>query len=65
MKNVWKFVLATTLSGFVSGALAKDIVYDAEHYIVAAQHGERWAKENAEIDAKLAEVRKKKRPQAT
>ena len=40
-------------------ALAEDIVHDAEHAIVKAQHGERWAKEDAEIDAKLAEIREK------
>ena len=35
------------------------IIHDAEHNILKAQHGERWAKEDAEIDAKLAEIRKK------
>jgi arylsulfatase len=35
------------------------IVHDAEHNILKAQHGERWAKEDAEIDARLAEIRKK------
>ncbi|MEE9148852.1 MAG: sulfatase-like hydrolase/transferase, partial [Candidatus Tectomicrobia bacterium] len=34
-----------------------NIIHDAEHYIIAAQHGGRWAKEDAEIDAKLAEIR--------
>jgi arylsulfatase len=35
------------------------IVHDAEHNILKAQHGERWAKEDTEIDEKLAEIRKK------
>ena len=35
------------------------IVHDAEHNILKAQHGERWAKEDKEIDAKLAQIRKK------
>ena len=26
--------------------LAKDIIHDAEHYILAAQHGEKWAAED-------------------
>ena len=42
--------------------LAKDkrkIIHDAEHNILKAQHGERWAKEDKEIDAKLAQIRKK------
>ncbi len=44
----------------VDAAYAQEkIVHDAEHYILKAQHGERWAKEDAEIDAKLAEIRKK------
>ena len=39
-------------------AVAKDIVHDAEFYISQAQNGERWAKEDKELDAKLAELRK-------
>ncbi len=35
------------------------IVHDAEHYLLKAQHGERWAAENQEIDAKLAALKKK------
>jgi arylsulfatase len=35
------------------------IIHDAEHNILAAQHGERWTKEDKEITAKLAEIRKK------
>jgi arylsulfatase len=55
---------ATALIAGTGGVLAQQrpagrIVHDAEHYIVAAQHGERWAKEDSEIDAKLAEIRKK------
>jgi arylsulfatase len=38
---------------------ADKIIHDTEHNILKAQHGERWAKEDAEIDAKLAEIRKK------
>ncbi|MGI9514058.1 MAG: sulfatase-like hydrolase/transferase [Anderseniella sp.] len=33
------------------------IVHDAEHLILLQQHGERWAKEDAEVSAKLAEIR--------
>ncbi len=36
-----------------------EIIHDAEHYILAAQHSKRWARENADIDAKLAEIRAK------
>jgi arylsulfatase A-like enzyme len=41
------------------------IIHDAEHYVLEAQHGERWKSEDKKIDAKLAELRKKnggKRP---
>ncbi len=37
--------------------MAKDIQHDAEHYMLLAQHGERWAQEDEEVTAKLAEVR--------
>ena len=46
---------------YTTPALAADgdIIHDAEHYILQAQHSERWAGEDTEIDAKLAEIRKK------
>lgn len=34
----------------------KPIIHDAEHYVLAAQHGAKWAAEDAELDAKLAEL---------
>ncbi len=39
--------------------LAKDIVHDAEYYILEAQNGKQWAKDDQTIDKKLAELRKK------
>ena len=42
----------------VSNAADK-IIHDADHGILAAQHYKRWAKEDKEISAKLAEIRKK------
>jgi len=44
---------------------AGEIVHDGEYNFLKAQHGEKWAKEDKEIDAKLADIRKKnggKRP---
>jgi arylsulfatase len=38
---------------------AQEIVHDAEHYMLEAQHGERWATEDKEIEAKLAELEAK------
>jgi len=43
-------------------AVAKEdnkIIHDAEHYILKAQHGEKWAAEDKQIDEKLSEIRKK------
>ena len=35
------------------------IVHDAEYYVLASQHGQKWAEEDTELDAKLSELRKK------
>ncbi|MGH3329944.1 MAG: sulfatase-like hydrolase/transferase, partial [Nocardioidaceae bacterium] len=35
------------------------IVHDAEYYILDAQHGERWAVEDGDLDNKLAELQTK------
>ena len=50
--------LAAVLAVSVSAA-AKDIIHDAEQYVLEAQHAEAWAKEDKAIDARLAELRKK------
>jgi arylsulfatase A-like enzyme len=38
---------------------AKEIIHDAEHNLLEAQHGEKWAEEDKEIDKKLAELKEK------
>jgi arylsulfatase len=38
---------------------APQIVHDAEYYILAAQHGEAWAVQDAELDERLAELRER------
>ena len=48
-----------TLALFPAEGIAKEIVHDAEHYLLAAQHGEKWASEDEAIDAKLAEMEKR------
>ena len=35
------------------------IIHDSEYYILDAQHGQKWAVEDKELDTKLAELRKK------
>ena len=57
------FVCANMLN---SGVQAADsIIHDCEYNFLEAKHGEKWAKQDKVIDAKLAEIRKKnggKRP---
>jgi arylsulfatase len=48
-----------TLALFPAEGIAREIVHDAEHYLLAAQHGEKWASEDESIDAKLAEMEKR------
>jgi arylsulfatase A-like enzyme len=50
------FGLACVLA---AGASAKDIIHDAEYYVLEAQHGKKWAKQDQELDAKLAALEKK------
>ena len=55
-----RLACATFIAGiFMSSASLAEIVHDSEHYILKAQHGERWAAEDKEVDAKLAELREK------
>ncbi len=37
----------------------KEIIHDAEYYILEAQNGEKWAADDNQVDEKLAELRKK------
>lgn len=37
----------------------KEVVHDAEYYVLKAQNGERWAKEDSELNKKLAELKAK------
>ncbi len=39
--------------GSPDASAAKDIVHDAEFYILKAQHGEKWADQDKEIEKKL------------
>jgi arylsulfatase len=40
-------------------AAAKDMVHDAEFYVLEAQHAKEWAAEDEALDKRLAELRKK------
>ena len=59
MKITLTALLASLISIFLGTAFAKDIVHDAEYYILEAQNGKQWAAEDKEIDKKLAALRKK------
>ena len=67
----YRLILISTALIFLLGAgavAAKEggqIIHDGEYNFLEAQYGEKWAKEDKEIDTKLAEIRKKnggKRP---
>ena len=48
------------LSGMVALSVqAKDIVHDAEYYILEAQNGKVWAVEDGKLDKKIAELKEK------
>jgi len=71
MKMVLSRVFTMALCGLAAGlvfslwglqiaqAQAQKIVHDAEYYVLEAQNGEKWAKEDSGLDKKLAELRKK------
>ena len=42
-----------------TGVSAKEIIHDAEYYVLEAQHGEKWAEQDKEIQDKLAALEKK------
>jgi arylsulfatase len=58
-KNSAIFILFSAIFFFASVVMAKDIVHDAEYYILKAQHGKKWVAEDKKLDRKLAALRKK------
>jgi len=61
-KAVFYFVRGTAaimVALLASTVNAKDIVHDAEHYVLAAQHEAKWAEEDGAIAQKLAELEAK------
>ena len=59
MRQVLVLLLVIVLSPSCPAATnAQEIVHDAEYYILEAQNGEKWAAEDVELDARLAELRK-------
>jgi arylsulfatase len=59
-KALWALIAlmgATTLA--TQALAAKPIIHDGEYYFLKSQYGEQWAKEDKQIDAKLADIRKR------
>ena len=50
---------AAMVVGVPQAHAAKDIIHDAEYYILKAQHGKKWAEQDKAIDAKLDALEKK------
>ena len=59
MQTISKVVISLLLSACTMGVWAKDIVHDAEYYILESQNGERWAAEDKVLDQKLAALKEK------
>ena len=63
LKAAFSLTICSTLASFLVGnTLAeetKEIIHDAEYYILESQNGERWAAEDRELDVELAALRKK------
>ena len=63
MSKVNSLLTAVSFSAAVALAAANgssaEIVQDAEYYILEAQNGAKWEKEDLTIDAKLAELKEK------
>lgn len=60
LKTLLASLLATLLVPCIGVAgTDKEIIHDAEYYILEAQHGKQWAADDKEIDRKLAEFKTK------
>ena len=51
--------ITLALTFFCNAVIAKEIVHDAEHYVLLAQYKDRWAAQDKALDKKLAELEKK------
>jgi arylsulfatase A-like enzyme len=62
MKKIIKLLVGLTITAVFTGSIqaaTDNIVHDTEYYILEAQNGEKWAKDDEIIDAKLEAFRKK------
>ena len=59
MKKYLLILASIGIAIWTGQGMAKDIVHDAEYYILEAQNGERWATEDEQIDTVLAQMKEK------
>jgi arylsulfatase len=59
MKKITLSLLIGILLIVSAPIIAQEIVHDAEYYILKAQHGDEWEKQDKEIQKKLADLEKK------
>ena len=52
------FITFLSLGLMSQAALAKDLIHDAEYYVVEAQNGEKWAADDQATAKRLADLRK-------
>jgi len=59
LKTMMGMALCLLLCGQLAWAQqAKQVVHDAEYYVLEAQNGQRWRAEDEQLNARLAELRK-------
>jgi len=59
MQTTFKATLILLMGIFAMGVQAKEIIHDAEYYILEAQNGKVWAVEDGKLDEKIDELREK------
>jgi len=55
----WLAVVAALLTCASAGAQGKELVHDAEYYILEAQNGDKWSDQDRKIDQELARFRER------
>ena len=59
MRRLIAIAIGLSLTLVAAAAGARELVHDAEYYILAEQNGEAWAKEDKALDEVLADFRRK------
>ena len=59
MRMTFCMLLVVSCQVAVTQAQDGGIIHDAEYYILEAQNGNKWAAEDKDLDARLAQLKKK------